>query len=285
MSIISERAVLVRLNISVWTANKLDRTATNQVLAHNKAASNAAQVRKNLMAGTRERKDISDFAAMSRLWHNQWSLPWADVKGDRLLPTSLFLDYKSQQNVRKAEFIMKVSKFKDNYSTHIENSKLHLGDLFNQSDYPSREELNEKFKWVFTVTPVPASGHFLVDLPAEEMEEMRASCDADVERRVEEAVEAARERFHKQVSDMSEKLVETDGDTKKRWHDTFLTNPQELCRMLTHLNVTNDPDLEKARKELEATVTGASIDELKDSPVARERMKGQVDSILDNYKW
>ena len=55
--------------------------------------------------------------------------------------------------------------------------------------------------------------------------------------------------------------------------------------MLTHLNVTNDPDLEKARKELEVTVAGASIDELKDSPVARERMKGQVDSILDNYKW
>ena len=102
---ISDSAVLVRLNISVWTANKLDRTATNQVLAHNKAASNAAHVRKNLMAGTRERKDISVFSASCRLWHNNMTLPWED-RGSRLLPTCLFLDYKAQQNMRNAEYVL-----------------------------------------------------------------------------------------------------------------------------------------------------------------------------------
>ena len=281
---ISSSAVLVRLNISVWTANKLDRTATNQVLAHNKAASNAAHVRKNLMAGTRERKDISDFSANCRLWHNNMTLPWED-RGSRLLPTSLFFDYKTQQNMRKAEYIMKVSAFKAHYSQHIENSKRYLGDLFDEDDYPSREELEDKFAWNFVVTPVPAAGHFAVDLPKAEMEEMRASCDADVERRVGEAVKGAWDRLHKMASDMSKKLEDTDEDTKKRWHETFVTNPQELCRMLTHLNVTNDPKLEEARKQLETTMLGADIDLIKESPVVRERLKGKVDSILENFEW
>jgi len=68
---ISASAVTVELNISVWTANKLDKTATDTVIAANHAQSNdAAQVRKNLMSGTTVRKKIADFAAGCRLWHN-----------------------------------------------------------------------------------------------------------------------------------------------------------------------------------------------------------------------
>lgn len=95
---ISSSAVLVELNISVWTANKLDKGATDSVLASNSASKDSAQVRKNLMAGTDKRKKISDYAAKARLYHNQTTLSWSD-KGARLLPTSLFLDYKSNMNV------------------------------------------------------------------------------------------------------------------------------------------------------------------------------------------
>ena len=47
---ISSSAVLTELNISVWTANKLDRNATEAVLNSNAASRDSAQVRKNLMA-------------------------------------------------------------------------------------------------------------------------------------------------------------------------------------------------------------------------------------------
>ena len=87
---ISSSAVLVELNISVWTANKLDKGATDSVLASNSASKDSAQVRKNLMAGTDKRKKIADYAARARLYHNQTTLSWSD-KGARLLPTILIL--------------------------------------------------------------------------------------------------------------------------------------------------------------------------------------------------
>ena len=54
---ITSSSVLTEMNISVWTANKLDRGATDNVTSNANAVKNAAQVRKNLMAGTAARKE------------------------------------------------------------------------------------------------------------------------------------------------------------------------------------------------------------------------------------
>ena len=49
---ITSSTLLVELNISLWTANKLDKETTNKVTADNNAVAGSGQFRKNLMAGT-----------------------------------------------------------------------------------------------------------------------------------------------------------------------------------------------------------------------------------------
>ena len=93
---ISASAVLVELNISVWPASKIDRETTEQVNTDAGAVRGATQTKKNLFAGTSLRKDIEKLAARVRQYHNQHTLPWAD-KGERLLPTKLFMDYKTEE--------------------------------------------------------------------------------------------------------------------------------------------------------------------------------------------
>ena len=90
---ISASALLVELNISVWPASKIDREVTAQVNTDASAVRDASQTKKNLFAGTGLRKDIEKLAARIRLYHNQRTLPWAD-KGERMLPTALFMEYK-----------------------------------------------------------------------------------------------------------------------------------------------------------------------------------------------
>ena len=72
---------------------------------------------------------------------------------------------------------------------------------------------------------------------------------------------------------------------QKRFYDSFVSNPKDLCDMLQHLNITNDPELERARVMLERTITGADIDVIKESPAIREDMKTKVDSILKQFEW
>jgi len=107
---IASSAVLVELNISVWPANKVDREMTETVNTNASAVRDASQTRKNLFAGTTLRKDIEKLAARIRLYHNQHTMPWAD-KGQRLLPTKLFMEYKQTMNNYEAQFKQMCNNF------------------------------------------------------------------------------------------------------------------------------------------------------------------------------
>lgn len=283
---ISASAVLVELNISVWTANKLDRGATGEVTISKKAASNAAQVRKNLMAGTSLRKDIADYATGCRSYHSTHTLPWAD-HGMRLLPTSLFFDYKTELNTRRERFNQMVNTFVDNYPSLIQVSQTYLGDLFDPDDYPSADDVRSKFDFRLVFSPVPEAGDFRLDIGQQDLVDMREQYESSFNRRIAEAMREPWEKLHKTLTAMSEKLTDVVGEDapKKRYHDSLVTNAVELCEMLTHLNITKDPELERARQMLQATMRGADIEVIKESPYVRETMKRNVDAILKQYDW
>ena len=283
---ISSSAVLVELNISVWTANKLDKGATEAVLSNNSASKDSAQVRKNLMAGTDKRKKISDYAAKARLYHNQTTLSWSD-KGARLLPTSLFMDYKTNMNVYQQNMNTMIEDFYANYGDLIELSKHHMGDLFNPYDYPSIEELRSKFGFRLVFSPLPEGGDFRLDIPKADMDELGQQYESAFNDRLKDAMREPWEKLHKTLTHISEKLTDVEGDdeSKKRYHDTLITNAQELCGLLSHLNVTKDPLLENARRSLELTMLGVDIEAIKESPDVRSSVKAKVDDILSKFDW
>ena len=284
---ISDSAVLVRLNISVWGASKRNKDIENELAMRKNADPKAMRMYDNLMVGSTGHKDIHKHAAQSRLWHNTMTLPW-DERGYRLCPTSLFLDYKSQHNLKQATFNSMVDTFRVKYWSYRETAKDYRGDIFCEDDYPPVEEVMGKFAWNFVVAPVPESGHLCIDLPAQEMEELKQSCDAEVERKVAEAAKENSKRLLKELQAISAKCTDTEADSddeKKRWHDTFVTNPLELCRMLKHMNLTNDPQIEEARQRLEDIMTGRTKEMFKDSPALRQEVKGEVDSIIKSYDW
>jgi hypothetical protein len=283
---ISSSAVLVELNISVWTANKLDKGATDIVLASNSASSGSAQVRKNLMAGTDKRKKIADYAARARLYHNQTTLSWSD-KGARLLPTSLFMDYKQNMNVYQSNMNTMIDDFYANYADLIDLAKHHMGALFNPYDYPSIEELRSKFGFRLVFSPLPEGGDFRLDIPKADMDELGEQYESAFNDRLKDAMREPWEKLHKNLVHISEKLtdVEGDEDTKKRYHDTLITNAQELCGLLTHLNITKDPMLENARRSLELTMLGVDIEDIKEHAEVRQSVKSKVDDILKKFDW
>ena len=284
---ITSSTLLVELNISVWTANKLDRDTTNKVIADNNAVANSGQFRKNLMAGTSLRKEIADYTAGCRLWHNARTLPWSD-KGPRLLATSLFLDYKSELNIRRATYEKMVDNFMTNYPSLVSTAHNYLGKLFNPDDYPTEDEVREKFKFRFSASQLPESGDIRVDLPKQDLDELRRENEETFTARLSEAMREPWDRLHKLISGMSDKLTDAqdeDEQSKRRYHDTLITNAQSLCGLLTHLNITKDPNLEQARRDLELTMLGADIDSIKESPDVRKNLKTKLDAILNQYEW
>lgn len=281
---ISSSAVLVDLNISVWTANKLDRSATDTVNSNANAARDAARVHKNLMAGTRARKDIADLAAHIRVWHAKHTMPWAD-RGSRLLPTSKFLDYKDQMNKFEDTFEPMVKQFLRDYPTLVQNASQFLGGMFNPDDYPSVDEVASKFGFRLVVSPIPDSGDFRLAIPEQDMAAIRAEYDQQFESRLAEAMKEPWERLHKMLTSMTDKLAKASTGEKTRFHDSFLGNAHEMCAMLTHMNLTKDPKLEEARVKLERALSGMSVENLRGSEEHCADAQKKLDSILGSFDW
>lgn len=281
---ISASAVLVELNISVWPASKIDREVTDQVNTNAAAVRDASQTKKNLFAGTSLRKDIEKLAARVRLYHNQHTLPWAD-KGERLLPTKLFMEYKQTINAYEQTFQSMCQNFFSEYPRLVQEAQVNLGRLYKAEDYPDIEEVKLKFGFKRTVKPVPEAGDFRLDIPATDLAEMQQAFVVQQEEKLADAMRAPWERLHTMLVSISEKLTDVDGDDKRRYHDTFITNPLELCDLLTKLNVTGDPKLEEARRQLELTMLGANLESIKEDSTARNEVKSKVDSILKKFEW
>lgn len=282
---IASSAVLVELNISVWPANKVDREMTETVNTNASAVRDASQTRKNLFAGTTLRKDIEKLAARIRLYHNQNTLPWAD-KGQRLLPTKLFMEYKQTVNNYEVQFNQLCDNFFVEYPRLVAEAQQHLGSMYRAEDYPELREVVLKFGFRKAFDPIPESGDFRLDVSAQDLEEVKAGYEAKFDERLAEAMRTPWERLHSVLTSMSEKLKDEEGvDTKKRYHDSLVTNAQDLVGLLDKMNITNDPMLEEARKQLELTMLGADIETIKESSHARESMKNKVDGILSRFEW
>jgi hypothetical protein len=285
---IQSSAVLVSLNISVWPAKTLDREVTDQVNTNANANINAGKFMKDLFAGTSLRKDIEKFAAHCRVKHLRYSLPWAD-KGDRVLPTALFMDYKQFINDAERQFDTLCTNFFTAYPTLLTDAPLHLGSLFKAEDYPDIEEVKRRFGFRYSISPLPESGDFRLDVSNEELQSLREQYDQTFGQRLADAMREPWERLHTVLTAMSEKLTDDDvGDDdkpKKRYHDTLVTNAQDLCGLLSKLNIANDPKLEDARRQLEQAMVGADIEAIKESPIVRETMKARVDAILGKFDW
>jgi hypothetical protein len=276
--------MLVEMNISVWTAAITDRNATTKVTDDANATADAGKFKKNLMAGTSVRKDIADYAALCRTWHNGRTLPWSD-KGVRLLPTSMFFDYKTEVNARRDYFNAKLAKFLTEYPTLVTIAQRNLGGLSNAADYPSVDEIASKFAFKLVFSPVPEAGDFRLTAGSVDMAELKAQYESAYEDRIGEAMKTSWNKLHNTLLGMSEKLAEPEGEASKQFRTTFVTNVKDMCALLTHLNITKDPELELARRDLERAISSVDIEDIRSDVGARTDLKAQVDAVLGRYDW
>jgi hypothetical protein len=121
---------------------------------------------------------------------------------------------------------------------------------------------------------------------------------SDAWARVKEKVEHIRDRMDAVMShdpDATEetKTVDDDGNElivvkKKRrpkLHDSMLDTGLELCGLMSDLNVTNDPQLEEARKMLEKALVHVDMDSLKESPEMQQSTRQAMQDILDKFSF
>jgi hypothetical protein len=286
---VARAAMLVDLNIAIYSGRKQDKATQGEVTAAKGSGSKkAASVYKNLFAECKELDEITKFQARARAEHYRLTLPWSD-QGTRLLPTLALMDYQKTMNRHKAEFDRLVDIFLDKYDTLVAAAAFQLGTLFDRAEYPNRSKVAQRFRMDTSFTPLPTSGDFRLDIENTVQSELIAQYEKRLETQLASANQDSWSRLHDALYRLSDRLTvdeDEDGNVKKRkFHDTMVTGAMELCELLTVMNVTKDPALEKARRKLEDVLSGVTPKELREEDSTRVLTKQKVDEILSAFDW
>lgn len=278
----SINAAIVELNVSCWTARRLDKKVSDEVKANKGAASNdAIRANKNLLAGMNNLKRVTDFVALTRNDFYRLTLPWSD-SGQRLVPMMQFFELKQWINDQEATFNQLVAEFLRDYPTLISAQAFQLGALFDRNEFPDVEEIATKFRFKVGFLPLPSTGDFRIDAPNEVVESMQKEYEAMYNERIAQVNQDLWIRLHDTLKHMSDRLGYDSTGKAKIFRDSMVENAVELCDMLKRLNVTNDPKLEKARSSLESALLGVDASEIR-LEGARDEIKHKVDVVIADW--
>lgn len=282
-------AMLVEFSAPMWTARKLDRGTTDEVIHSKKAgAHDAARVNKHLLAGRMELEVIQKHVNATRAYVYDHTIPWSD-RGLRLLPAVDFDAFDTRMQEAEEYFVKLVEEFVRVYPTLITAQAMALGDMFNRDDYPDPSTIGGKFSWQLNYMPVPTAGDFRVDVGNAAQAELQRKLVQMADERVEQAVQGLWDTFKDHLQRMSRQLtveVGADGVEKKsKLYDSLLDNGMDLCKRMRTLNLINDAQLERARRELEAVISTVDIADLRKDVEARKEIKARVDDLLDKFNF
>ena len=282
---VARSAMLVDLNIAIYSGRKMDKsTQAEVVLSKGANSKRAASVYKNLFSECKELDAITKFQARARSEHYRLTLPWND-RGARLLPTVSLLDYKQVMNRYQLEFDRLVAAFLDKYATLVAAAAFQLGTLFDRKEYPDVAQVARRFRMDIAFVPLPTSGDFRLDVESEVQRELMEQYDRRLAEQLASATKDSWTRLFEALSRLSDRLTVDEDGKRKIFHDTIVTGAVELCELLTAMNVTQDPQLESARRKLQEVLLGVTPKELREEDGTRVLTKQKVDEILSAFDW
>ena len=272
---LSDKALLVQLNISQWTARKYDKRATEQVAQQNGSASQAGRYNKSLLPMNDALNNIHQKSTLIRKKFYTNTLPWG-IEGTMMLPSANYLNFMTEFRKEKADWESLVDTFYHEYPRLHADAQRFLGNLYNKADYPELYDIQRKFNMDMAVFPVP-SNDFRVSIGDAELERIQQDVEARVENSAQQAMKEAWQRLYDRVKHMAEKLA----DPKAVFRDTLVENTKEVCSILSRLNFADDPDLETMRQQVEGSLANNHPESLRNDPDLRKNKAEEAKAIMD----
>ena len=273
---IQTRAVLVRVFAPVYQPRRKNKTAIEEFCTthgvdrsmHN--ASDALFPREFLAELTAVKTEITQ--QMARL------APWDD-NGTRILPVELSVDFMDRIAGLGRKWGDAVDRFVRSWPNIVDDARRRLNGQFNPDNYPTAEEMRERFPWSVTYAPLPVGGHFVVDAPAEMLREFQSSFDVDNLQRIQQSTVYLKEQFAEKLGAIVKKCVSFEPG-KSRIHASLLTSLEALVDDLPKLVLTDDPAFLAAVDDARRLVRTTDIDALREDDSARKSVVEGARSIL-----
>jgi hypothetical protein len=284
-------AVLVSVDVNVWSATKQDRVISSEVTTSKKADPNAGRFVKNLLSNNPYHKDLVNYRQTIYNWLKRSTYRWNNAQD--LLPTISLETFKSEYDKHEREFNRLLDVFCDKYDSIKSNMAFSQGDMYNREDYPEVSEVRRKFGCRLYISEVPEQ-----DFRCQVASDLASDLKITYERQAREIVKNVLHQQTERIIDVMESIAHCcgtqeittkDGETatkKRKIYDTTIEKAKDLCRTIGAFRYVDNEHSQKLRsvaKQLDDALEGVSTDMLRDSDYTRDRVKNEIDDILSKF--
>lgn len=272
---ITKECMIVRLSISRWQGFARDLDMARDVAQTANAEADAANVNKRLLPKT-AMKDINASLNAVRTHFYESTLPWHD-KGDRLLTRKMYMTFVERHEELKAKALESIDKFIfETYPRELDRAEFRMGSLFSASDYPDPQDLRDKYRVHLEFDVVGDASDFRVEMDQAHVDTIRASIEEGVHQRINAAMKDVWDRLATTLNHFHDRMSHTDATFKRSTVD----NLQEIVDILPKLNLTNDPDLEAIRQDIQQHLSGFDPVELRKDVEQRHAAANEAERIM-----
>lgn len=280
-------ALIVSVDVNVWTATKQDKAISNEVTAAKNASADAGKFTKNLLSNSPDHKALLNYRQTVYNWLQRSTYDWAGSM--RLLPVINLERFKKEYEAHEKAFAALLDKFIVAYPTIISDAAFKQGDMFDRSEYPDVVDVRAKFRIKLHVSQVPSNDFRAGGIAQAIAEDLKQH----YERQTAEIINSVMDDASQRLVEIAERLKnactepEPDDDGKvkrKKIYDTTVTQAKEICETLKAFNLTNNTALNTAVHDLAFALDGIGVEELRESAYTRKEVRDSIDDMLTKFK-
>jgi hypothetical protein len=279
-------ALIVSVDVNVWTATKQDKTISNEVTSSKNASSDAGKFTKNLLSNSAAHKALLNYRQTVYNWLQRSTFDWAGSM--RLLPTVNLERFKKEYSAHELEFDKLLTAFVSSYPDMVSDAAFKQGDMFNRSEYPEPDEVRSRFRMKLHVSTVPQNDFRAGGIAAAIAEDLKEHYERQTQEIIDSVMTDAALRLVTIAERLSNACTEAQADDdgkvrRKKIYDSTVTQAKEICETIKNFNLTNNEVLMQSVNDLSVALADVDAETLRESAYARASVKDTVDDMLTKF--
>lgn len=281
---LSSSAHLVHVKVKTWTATAQNKKISQEVTSAKNADDDAGRFTQHLLTKAPSHRALVNHRQTVYNWLQRVTYDWG---GDwRILPGFKIEEFKREYDKQLQTFEKLKQDFFAAYPGLVSDAAFKQGSMFDRTLYPEVEELEGRFVMKLFITEVPQND-FRSAISEAIADDLKQHYEAQVNTVVQEMMDDIRGQLVSHATRLRNACVDAqtdDGKVKrKRIYESTFDNVRSMISLLDKFNITSDPSLEVARKELETALDGVTLDALRESAVERAELADDLDDILGKF--
>jgi hypothetical protein len=282
---VRQSAMLANVTLSMWSGEKSDKKAMEEVKNRNNAKGDVGRLVKKLLAGADDQlKDVRSAFTAIRMEHYAMTLPWVSdptaerQRGARLLPVVFYDDYLKRLATARYAAVQQLDAFITIYPDLVARARTNLGGLADLV-YPSPDEVRQAFGIKVDLEPIPEAAGFH-GLPQQTIDRLGMLLN----KKHQAMVSCASQAMWTAVRDRVGHMGETLGDPEARFKVSTIEHVKDLLTYLPGWNLTGDDRVTEIVADIEALMRGVTPEILRSDAAVRASVASQAKSVIEKLQ-